>query len=228
VRTPPVLLAVLAGLFVALAISPVDRLTWALENAAFAAAVVFLVATRRRAPLSNAAYSLVFLFLALHEVGAHYTYSLVPYGDWCARIAGRAVELDRNHFDRFVHLCFGLLVAPALREFLRAFVALRGFAAFFLPLCVCIAWSALYELVEWSAALVFGGDASYAYVGAQGDPWDAQKDMALAAAGATLSLAFVTLVERVRATAAARAGTRPAPRPRRRWRALRGLRGTSP
>lgn len=226
-RTPPVLLAVLAGLFAALAIAPVDRLTWVLENAAFAAAIVFLVSTRRRAPLSDSAYGAVFVFLALHEVGAQSTYSLVPYGDWCAQISGRAVELDRNHFDRFVHLCFGLLVAPALREFLRAFVALRGSAAFFLPLFVCIAWSALYELVEWSAALVFGGDATYAYVGAQGDPWDAQKDMALAAAGATLSLAFVTLVERVKASAS-RAGTRPAPRPRRRWRELRGLRGTSP
>ena len=226
-RTPPVLHAILAGMFVALAVSPVDRLTWALENAAFAAAIVFLIATRRRAPLSNIAYSLVFVFLALHELGAHYTYSLVPYGDWCARLSGRPVDLDRNHFDRFVHLCFGVLVAPALRELLRAFVALRGAAAFWLPLFTTIAWSALYELVEWSAALVFGGEASYAYVGSQGDPWDAQKDMALAAAGATLSLALVTVLERVRASAS-RAGTRPAPRPRHRWRALRGLRETSP
>lgn len=226
-RTPPILLAVLAGLAVALAISPVDRMTWALENAAFLAAVAFLVATRRRAPLSNVAYSLVFVFLALHELGAHYTYSLVPYGEWCARLSGQAVALDRNHYDRFVHLCFGLLVAPALREFLVATLALRGVAASAMALCTCLACSALYELVEWGAALAFGGEATYAYVGSQGDPWDAQKDMALAAAGAALSLFLATVRERARASSS-RAGTRPGLRPRRRWRELPALRGTFP
>src|SRR3546814_10221489 len=121
-------------------------------------------------------------------VGAHYTYSNVPYDDWWRALTGHslneALGWKRNQFDRLVHFSYGLLFAYPIREIFLRVVEVRGFWGYLLPLDVALSTSALYELIEWGAAAPFGGELGAAYLGMQGDIWDAQKDMALAATGA--------------------------------------------
>jgi putative membrane protein len=199
-RYPRVLFALLFVLWAALAVAPHDRADWALENALLVVGVVALVASRRAFPLSRVSYTLIFLFLCLHAVGAHYTYSLVPYDAWFAALTGRTLaslgEAQRNHFDRFVHLCYGLLLVYPVREVFLRVADVRGFWGYYLPLDVVMATSMLYELIEWGAAVAFGGDLGIAYLGTQGDPWDAQKDMALATVGALAATLIIAGINR--------------------------------
>ena len=115
---------------------------------------------------------------------------------------------ERNHYDRLVHFLFGLLLAVPIREIFLRIVQVRGFWSYYLPLDVAMAFSMLYELIEWAAALVFGGELGVAYLGTQGDPWDAQKDMGLATLGALITLLAVALSG---AASRARARTRTSP-----------------
>jgi len=185
-------------LFVWLGIAPYDRATWALENVVTAAACIALLLSRRKAPFSNLSFTLIFIFGALHEVGSHYTYSLVPYDDWSAALFGTSIsELtgwQRNHYDRLLHLLYGLLLTYPLREFFFRVADARGFWDYYLPLNVVIASSVIYELLEWGAAVVFGGDVGTAYLGTQGDEWDAQRDMALAALGSLIAMLLTLAV----------------------------------
>jgi len=191
-RYPVVLFALLLLVSGLLAISPHDRADWALENGLLVIGVVVLVATRRALPLSRVSYTLIFLFLCLHSVGAHYTYSEVPYDEWFATLTGRTLSsltgASRNHYDRLVHLAYGLLLAYPIREVFLRVAEVRGFWGYYLPLDVTMATSMLYELIEWAAAELLGGELGTAYLGSQGDPWDAQKDMALATAGAVVAM----------------------------------------
>lgn len=191
-----------SALWVVLAIDPVDRADWALENVLIAAGVCFLVATRRALPLSNASYGLLFLFLCLHAVGAHYTYSLVPWDDAFRGVSGfslgEAFGATRNHYDRVVHFAYGLLLVLPLRELLVLHAGVRGFWSYFLPLDLVLSTSALYELLEWAAALVYGGGLGAAFLGTQGDEWDTHKDMALAALGALIAALAIWALNRAR------------------------------
>jgi len=187
-----------AALWLALSVHPHDRHDWALENALTVAAVIALVATRRRLPLSATSYGLIAAFLSLHTIGAHYTYAQVPYDQWVEALTGRGLNArlgwERNNFDRAVHLSYGLLLAYPIREILVGATPIRGFWSYFVAMDLTLSTSAIYELIEWGAAMTFGAELGMAYVGAQGDPWDAQKDMALAAlgaAGATLAAAAI-------------------------------------
>ena len=186
------LASLLALLSLALGIAPHDRSDWALENVLVAVLSVALAATYRRFPLSRISYTLIFLFLCLHVVGAHYTYSFVPYDAWWKQLTGGSLnELlgwERNNFDRVVHFCYGLLLAYPVREVFLRIASVTGFWGYFLPLDLTMSTSVLYELIEWGAAELFGGDLGAAFLGTQGDVWDAQKDMALAAFGALLAM----------------------------------------
>jgi putative membrane protein len=187
------LLALIFGaLWVALAIEPRYRDDWMLENILVAVLVVAIAASHRKFVLSRVSYTLVFLFLCLHEVGAHYTYSEVPYDAWLQALTGgslnEAMGWERNHFDRLVHFLYGLLMAYPLREFFLRVAEVRGFWGYFLPLDFTLSTSALFELFEWGAAELFGGELGAAYLGTQGDIWDAHKDMALAGAGALIAM----------------------------------------
>lgn len=195
-RLPAILLALLTLLAVVLAFNPVDRADWALENALALGLVLLLWFTRKRFRLSRTSYVLIFLFLVLHEFGAHYTYSKVPYREAWAALTGGEVGDGRNHFDRFVHFSYGLLLAFPMRELFVRVAGSRGFWSYFLPLDMTLATSALYELVEWGAAMFFGGDLGAAYLGTQGDEWDAQKDMALAGLGAVIALLVTAAIHR--------------------------------
>lgn len=196
------LAALFAVIWLALAIQPRHRADWALENALVVLAVLVLALAHRRLALSRLSYALLFLFLSLHVIGAHYTYSEVPYDAWVTTLTGRSLNAQlgwhRNQFDRFVHLAYGLLLSYPVREVIVRVTGLRGFWGYFLPMDLVMSSSASYELIEWGAAIVFGGDLGIAYVGAQGDPWDAQKDMSLAALGAVVATAATAATHRWR------------------------------
>jgi putative membrane protein len=200
VRFPLTLLALLVVLGIALGIAPRYRSDWLLENALAAAAVIVLLLSGKGFPLSKISYGLIFAFLVLHEIGAHYTYSEVPYDAWFARLTGHGLNerlgLERNHYDRLVHFSYGFLLAYPMRELFVRVADARGFWGYALPLDVVMSTSMFYELFEWGAAELFGGDLGAAYLGTQGDPWDAQKDMMLATFGAVLSLTIAALVHR--------------------------------
>lgn len=187
-----------AILWVALAISPVDRKDWALENLLAVILVVILALTAKRFPFSRISYTLIFLFLCLHEVGAHYTYAMVPYDQWFESIFGRTWNSlwgwERNHFDRLVHFSYGLLLAYPIRETFHRVASVKGFWGYFLPLDVTMSTSMLFELFEWAAAEIFGGDLGVAYLGTQGDIWDAHKDMALASLGAVIAMTVTACI----------------------------------
>ena len=138
--------------------------------------------------------------LSLHTVGAHYTYAEVPYDAWSEALLGMKLNdvlgLERNHFDRLVHFSYGLLMAYPMRELFLRVADARGFWGYFLPLDLTLSTSAIFELFEWVAAELFGGDLGIAYLGSQGGMWDAQKDMALAGLGAAIAMTVTLLVNR--------------------------------
>lgn len=191
-RHMAVLGAVFALLFIALAFNVNDRKDWLLENALVVLAVLGLGLSAKRFPLSRISYTLIFLFLCLHEIGAHFTYALVPYDQWFQALTGHTfnsvVGFERNNFDRLVHCSFGLLLAYPIREVFIRVAEVKGFWSYYLPLDVTMAFSMLYELIEWAAAELFGGDLGQAYLGTQGDIWDAQKDMGMATLGALVAM----------------------------------------
>jgi putative membrane protein len=186
------------ALWIPLAIAPKHRADWVLENALLVAGVAVLFISYRTLPLSKISYTALFLFLCLHTIGAHYTYSEVPYDQWVQALTGHTLDeafgWERNHFDRLVHLSYGLLLAYPIREVFLRVANVRGFWGYFLPLDLTMSTSMLYELIEWAAAEFFGGELGVAYLGSQGDIWDAQKDMALASLGAVISMCVTAIV----------------------------------
>ena len=162
---------------------PKDRFTWFLEVVPAIVAVVVLLATRRRFPLTPLLYTLIFLHSLILMVGGRYTYAEVPIGNWLRDAFG----LARNHFDRLGHFAQGFVPAIVAREvLLRSRVVARGGWLFTIVVAICLAISALYELLEWAAA-IGAGKAADAFLGTQGDVWDTQKDMALALVGAIVA-----------------------------------------
>ncbi len=183
--------------FFLLAISPHDKGDWALENFLVFIFVIVLGLSYKKFPLSRISYTLIFFFLCLHEIGAHYTYAKVPYDQFLIYEIDFSLNefmgWERNHFDRLVHFLFGALLAYPIRELYCRIADSKGFWAYFFPLELTMAASMMFELFEWGAAELFGGELGIAYLGSQGDIWDAHKDMALASLGAFLAMC-ITLV----------------------------------
>ena len=183
-REPLALLAVGALALVVSGIGPNDRATWMLEVAPAVIAAPVLIATARRLPLTPLAYRLIFVHALILMVGGHYTYAKVPAGFWVQD----ALDLARNPYDRLGHLAQGFVPAIVVREILVRRSPLQpGKWLTFLVLCVCLAISAAYELVECGVAVI-GGESADAFLGTQGDQWDTQWDMLMALVGAALSL----------------------------------------
>ena len=180
---PGFLLAGYTGLWMWLAIAPVDRQDWFLENLLAVTFVIALAVSYRRYRLSNLSYILIAAFLALHAIGAHYTYAKVPAGFWLQEF----LSLSRNPFDRIVHFSYGLLLVHPLRELLVRVAGVQGFWAFYLPLSGMLAQSGFFEVVEAIVAQVVSPELGAAYLGTQGDEWDAQNDMIAAFAGAVVT-----------------------------------------
>jgi putative membrane protein len=177
--------------WVIMAINPNHFSDWLLENVLVVGAVALLFFTRKSFPLSRVSYTCIFVFMMLHALGAHYTYAEVPYDEWFPVFEG-----GRNHFDRLVHFAYGLLFAYPIREMFLRIGDMRGFWGYFLPLDLTMSTSMIYELIEWGAAEVFGGDLGAAYLGTQGDVWDAHKDMALASLGALIAMFVTAMINR--------------------------------
>lgn len=181
-----------------LAIAPHDRADWALENILVVLFVSLLAITYRRFPLSRISYLLIFIFLCLHEIGSHYTYALVPYDTFTTSFMGFSLNdtfgWERNHFDRMIHFSYGLLLAYPVREIYCRLANVEGFWAYFFPLDLVMASSMVFELFEWGAAILVGGDLGVAYLGTQGDVWDAHKDMALASLGALIAMVLTAIL----------------------------------
>ena len=197
-KYPLVLLILFAIIWAITAINPKYPSDFLLENALTFIFVPLLLLTYRKFQLSNVSYTLIFVFMVLHSIGAHYTYAEVPYNKWSEYLFGISINelfgLSRNHYDRFVHFTFGLLMAYPLREIFIRIVNVKGFWGYYLPFDVMATFSVVYELIEWATALAFGGELGMAYLGTQGDIWDAHKDMALAISGAAINMLVVALI----------------------------------
>lgn len=184
----PLLIALLAATMIALVVSglqPYDRLTWLMEVAPVLVALPLLVATRTRYPLTTLLYVLIFLHALVLILGGAYSYARVPLGFWAQDWLG----LARNPYDKLGHFMQGFVPAMVAREILLRGRFVRGARMTgFLCVCVALAISACYELIEWWAALALGQGADE-FLGTQGDPWDTQSDMFLALIGATVAIA---------------------------------------
>jgi putative membrane protein len=180
VSEPLVLLGAAGLALVWSGIQPFDRVTWWLEVAPVLIGVPIMVATFSTFRLSPILYRLLFLHALILIVGGHYTYARVPVGFWAQDL----LDLSRNHYDRIGHLAQGFIPAILAREILLRLTPLRrGGWLFLVVVCVCLAFSATYELIEWWAAAI-GGESAESFLGTQGDVWDTQWDMFLALLGA--------------------------------------------
>ena len=169
------------------AIEPFNRRDWLLENLLVFCYAILLTLTYRRFSFTNLSYGLFGLFLTLHLIGAHYTYTEAPLGFWLQEV----FNTNRNHYDRLVHFSFGLLLAYPFREFLIRVVEVRIGWSYLLALITVIAFSAFYEIIEAIVAEIVSPELGSMWLGTQGDEWDAQKDSALASTGAMLAM-FIT------------------------------------
>jgi putative membrane protein len=198
-RTYLLILSVLfLVLWTALGIKPLYREDWLVENILVVVFVVLVAAFHHKLLLSRISYTLIFLFLCLHAIGAHYMYSAVPYDRWFQTLFGWSLNSllgwERNNFDRVVHFSYGLLLAYPVREVYLRVADVKGFWGYFLPLDLTMSTSMIFELFEWAAAMLVGGDLGTAYLGTQGDIWDAHKDMALASMGALIAMNITGLL----------------------------------
>jgi len=180
------LLPVLAALIVS-GISPYDRLTWVMEVLPVLLIVPLLSFTAGRFPLTRLLYALIAIHALILIAGGAYTYARVPLGDWVKD----AFDLARNPYDKLGHLAQGLVPALAARELLIRHALVNGRAiTAVLSVCVAMAISAIYELIEWAAALIMGQGADE-FLGTQGDQWDTQSDMFMALIGATIAMTLL-------------------------------------
>ncbi len=178
--------ALLLGILVSSGIAPYDRLTWALEVFPAAIALVLMVATYRRFPLTTLLYACIFLHCLVLILGGVYTYARVPLGFQIADL----LHLTRNPYDKIGHFFQGFVPALVAREILVRGAYVNGRRMLnFLITCVVLAISAFYELIEWWVALLAGQGADE-FLGTQGYVWDTQSDMLLALIGAIVALAF--------------------------------------
>jgi len=166
------------------AINPKDYLTWLLEIMPALIAAITLLLTRKRFPLTRLLYGLILIHCIILMIGGHYTYAEVPLFDWLKNDG----VFDRNNYDKIGHFAQGFVPAIIAREIIiRNAVLNRSNWLNFFVICVCLAISAFYELIEWWVALLIGQNAE-AFLGTQGYIWDTQSDMAYALFGAVLAL----------------------------------------
>ncbi len=182
---PLACLLVFAGAWIALGIAPRHRWDWLLENGlTFASVPVVVLAYPRRFRFSDRAYVQGTAFLLLHTLGSHYTYSEVPLGAWASELFGAS----RNHYDRLVHFAFGALMFLPLRELaLSRSAGIGRLGQALLTVAAVGGIGAAYEVLEWLVAIIVDPGAGQAFLGTQGDVWDAQKDLGIALAGGALA-----------------------------------------
>ena len=204
-REPLGLLLVGAAVLIWSGLSPADRMVWVMEVIPSVVGVGALVLTYRRFPMTMLTYRLIFVFSLILFVGGKYTYAGVPIGYWVKDL----FHLERNHFDRLGHFFQGVVPAILTREMVIRCTPLRqGKAVFWICCSVSLAVSAGYEMIEWQSAIWTAPEQGTAFLGTQGDVWDAQKDMLMAFIGSlTVQLAFAPIHDRQLAALPAAAPT---------------------
>ncbi|KOO50704.1 DUF2238 domain-containing protein [Priestia koreensis] len=184
------LLILYAAALIWSAISPVDRFTWWLEVTPALIALLLLLVTYDRFQFTTLAYVLIFIHCVILFVGGHYTYARMPLFTWLQDV----MDLDRNYYDRLGHIAQGFIPAIIIREILWRNSPLKGSRWLsFIVVSICLAISAMYELIEFGVALMTG-KAAEAFLGTQGDVWDTQWDMLFALIGAIVSLILLSYV----------------------------------
>jgi putative membrane protein len=201
-RTQLTLVAALALLLLVSMWRPIyPREQW-LQHVPTVLAIPALAWGAKQRVLTTGAFACLAAMLALHIVGARWIYSFVPYDEWASALFGAGPNAwfgwTRNHYDRFVHLAFGLLMPSPLVESAMRYGGLSRRWALAWTLAAVAAISALYEVFEWLLAIIAAPEMADAYNGQQGDPWDAQKDLALAILGSFFAVAWLEICSRRR------------------------------
>lgn len=169
-----------------------DTANWILENSLVFLFLGFLISTYKKFQFSDLSYLLVCIYLCLHVYGSKYTYAENPFGYWLKD----ALDLSRNHYDRIVHFSFGFLLAYPMREMFLKWLKFPSWVSWSLPIEITLSISGFYELIEWAVADVFFKAQGDAYLGTQGDIWDAQKDIFLAFIGSIIATTIVTIIKK--------------------------------
>ncbi len=169
-----------------------DINNWLLENVLTFLFIIFVLITFRRYQFSDLSYLLICVYMCLHVYGSKYTYAENPFGYWLQDY----FNTSRNHYDRIVHFSFGFLLAYPMREIFLRWFKYPKLVSWVLPIEITLSVSAFYELIEWAVADVFFKAQGDAYLGTQGDIWDAQKDIFLAFSGAILATTIVSLIKK--------------------------------
>jgi putative membrane protein len=186
-------LVVFVCIWISTFIGTTDMSNWLLENTLVFLFLPFLIFTYKKYQFSDTSYLLLCIYLCLHVYGSKYTYAENPFGYWLQEV----FHSSRNHYDRIVHFSFGFLLAYPMREMFLRGLQYPKWVAWLLPIEITLSISGFYELIEWAIADVFFKAQGDAYLGTQGDIWDAQKDIFLAFSGAILATTIVTLVKRI-------------------------------
>ncbi|HYF03125.1 MAG TPA: DUF2238 domain-containing protein [Patescibacteria group bacterium] len=186
-------IAAFAAMWLDSLIGTTDIANWLLENVLVFGFVGFLIFTYKKYQFSDLSYLLIAIYLCLHVYGSKHTYAENPFGFWLQDV----FNSPRNHYDRIVHFSFGFLLAYPMREMFLKWAKFPAWVAWALPIEITLSVSGLYELIEWGVADILFTEQGAAYLGTQGDIWDAQKDMFLATSGAILATTIVSVVKRV-------------------------------
>ena len=192
------LLKVFLGIFLAVwvwtFIGTTDHANWVTENVLTAVFIVGLAISHRKFKFSDLSYTMMFVYILLHIYGAMYTYAENPFGYWLKD----SLILERNPYDRIVHCSFGLLLAYPMRDYFKNHFQWPNWVCWVLPVEITLSFSGAYELIEWAVADVFFPAQGAAYLGSQGDIWDAQKDMGIALTGAIVIMLVASTLKKLR------------------------------
>ena len=169
-----------------------NRANWFTENTLTALLIGGLCISYRKFRFSDLSYTLLFVYILLHIYGAMYTYAENPFGYWLKDV----LHLEPNHYDRIVHFSFGFMLFYPMRDWFKNHFGWPNWVCWVLPVEITMSFSAAYELIEWAVADVFFPAEGAAYLGSQGDIWDAQKDMGLAFSGAVLAMLLFSTAKR--------------------------------
>jgi putative membrane protein len=169
-----------------------DINNWLLENTLVILFLLVLALTFKKFTFSDVSYTFIFIYLMLHIYGAMHTYAENPFGYWLQE----KFSFERNPYDRIVHFSFGFMLAYPMRDFFLNRMKFPNWVGWVLPVEITLSFSCLYEIIEWGVADLFFPEQGDAYLGTQGDIWDAQKDMFMAFCGAVLITVIVNAIKR--------------------------------
>ena len=186
------LLIIFSIYWIIMAFNVHERYMWFIENVLMFIFLTIILITYRKFKFSALSYTLFFLFLILQTTGAHYTYEFVPF-DWITN----TFHFERNNFDRLVHFSYGFLLAFPIRELFIKITNTKNILSFLIPIQWALGTGALYEIIEWLFAILSNEGESNAFLGSQGDIWDAQADMALAGLGALIAMIITWIIIKI-------------------------------